>query len=266
MLCCDIFLSIFLSHICCVVSLCVFVRECMRVTAMLLYVICSFVWCKEISLPASVDQSFFDTAAAAAAAATGVAVSTSVSEVTKMNIPKELWRLVDALWQGGGMTEADLFATSCPPAEIAAVRESLDCGTPFPPGCSAHAIAETIVCFLAALPTPLLPVELYPTAADVEPGVVRAWCRRFLEQLQPLSYNLFVYMLSFQRELLLSKEENKLTHAKLAAINVTCMTVSAQSDGGGGDGEQDESITVKLMASQEALHAMMLHFLSSTVI
>ncbi len=35
----------------------------------------------------------------------------------QLSIPKELWRLVDALWQGG-MREKDLFASSAEPGEV----------------------------------------------------------------------------------------------------------------------------------------------------
>lgn len=35
----------------------------------------------------------------------------------QLSIPKELWRLVDALWQGG-MKEKDLFASSAEPGEV----------------------------------------------------------------------------------------------------------------------------------------------------
>jgi hypothetical protein len=37
----------------------------------------------------------------------------------QLSIPKELWRLVDALWQGG-MREKDLFASSAEPGEVRA--------------------------------------------------------------------------------------------------------------------------------------------------
>ena len=35
----------------------------------------------------------------------------------KLSIPKELWRLIDALWRSG-MDEADLFAMSADQAEV----------------------------------------------------------------------------------------------------------------------------------------------------
>lgn len=42
------------------------------------------------------------------------------------------------------------------------IREALDCGTEFP-SCTPHSVAEVLVDFIAALPEPLLPYELYPT-------------------------------------------------------------------------------------------------------
>jgi hypothetical protein len=37
--------------------------------------------------------------------------------IQQLSIPKELWRLIDALWQGG-MKEKDLFASSAEPGEV----------------------------------------------------------------------------------------------------------------------------------------------------
>ena len=36
----------------------------------------------------------------------------------QLSIPKELWRLVDTLWQGEGMREKDLLASSSEPGEV----------------------------------------------------------------------------------------------------------------------------------------------------
>jgi phosphatidylinositol-bisphosphatase len=45
-------------------------------------------------------------------------------------IPKELWRIVDAIW-GKGLHEADLFNISGYGEEINNIRECLDTGEPF---------------------------------------------------------------------------------------------------------------------------------------
>jgi hypothetical protein len=52
-----------------------------------------------------------------------------------------------------------------------------------------------------------------------------------LEQLPPINYNVFVYLLSFQRELLSLREFNRLNAATLALMDVTCMTAKATSLG-----------------------------------
>ena len=92
---------------------------------------------------------------------------------------------------------------------MATVRECLDRGEDFPPQVSPHALVEALTSFLLALPTPLIPQELYPGQADTEPQNIRIWARRFLEQLPPLHYNLFVYLMSFERELLKHEAENR---------------------------------------------------------
>jgi hypothetical protein len=37
---------------------------------------------------------------------------------SKLSIPKELWRLVDALWSGNALKEKDLFNSKADPAEV----------------------------------------------------------------------------------------------------------------------------------------------------
>lgn len=87
-----------------------------------------------------------------------------VSAANKMSIPKELWRLLDALWSGGALREKDLFNTPGLPEEVAAIRTALDRGTDLPP-CSPHSIVDALLAFLAALAKPLLPLELYPNVS-----------------------------------------------------------------------------------------------------
>lgn len=36
----------------------------------------------------------------------------------EMSIPKEIWRLVDGIWTGGGISENDLFIVGADPGKI----------------------------------------------------------------------------------------------------------------------------------------------------
>jgi hypothetical protein len=38
---------------------------------------------------------------------------------------------------------------------------------------------------------------------------LRGWCRKFIESLPPLNYNVFVYLLSFMREVLALGDYNR---------------------------------------------------------
>ena len=87
------------------------------------------------------------------------------TEGKQLSVPKELWRLVDALWSSNALKEKDLFNSKADPAEVAMVRYSLDHGRDFPVGLSPHSICEALVSFLQALPQPLLPPESYPSVS-----------------------------------------------------------------------------------------------------
>ena len=172
-----------------------FARSCFGMS--LAQLVCATEPVRSIPLPSSLTSS----------AATNGTSGEAGAHVGHMSIPKELWRLVDALWQGG-MREKDLFSSNADQSEVNCLRECLDTGAQFP-SCSAHSMVEALVSFIASLPQPLLPPELYPSLADVEPTNLRAWSRNFLEQLPPINYNVFVYILSFERELLALREFNR---------------------------------------------------------
>lgn len=57
---------------------------------------------------------------------------------------------------------------------------------------------------------------------------MRAFSRKFLEELPPLNYNVFVYVLSFMREVLAELNYNRCTPLLLANVCAGCMM--AQDD------------------------------------
>jgi phosphatidylinositol-bisphosphatase len=97
------------------------------------------------------------------------------------------------------------------------------------PSCTPHSLCDTLTRFIAALPQPLLPLELYPTVSailmlmprlgfhhlpfalqiEIDAANLKAFSKRFLDDLPPLSYNVFVYILSFLREVLSESNYNR---------------------------------------------------------
>jgi hypothetical protein len=72
--------------------------------------VCSLQPVRSIPLPASERDAYEDSSAAPP---TGGDIN-----IPHMSIPKELWRLVDAIWQGGGMDDRDLFSNTSEPGEV----------------------------------------------------------------------------------------------------------------------------------------------------
>jgi phosphatidylinositol-bisphosphatase len=142
---------------------------------------------------------------------------------TKLSIPKELWRLVDALWSGNALKEKGLFNTPPDLLEVAAVRQALDEGIDFSPSASPHDIVACLLGLLSALPRPLLPPALYPTN-KLDASQLSMASRKFLEDLPPLNYNVFVYLVSFFREVLAEESYNRCSAAHLAEVCIENMT------------------------------------------
>ena len=86
---------------------------------------------------------------------------------------------------------------------------------------------------------------------EIDAQSIQPWSRRFLEQLPPVNYNVFVYMISFFREVLLHSEANRLTPAKLAVVCCNCMVKSESED-------NDE----REMQRKHSLQLIISHFLT----
>lgn len=134
---------------------------------------------------------------------------------TALCVPKELWRVIDAIYEKG-LGEPHLFVEPGVKEEVRMIRESLDTGNPFPPS-RIHSYAETLVSFLASLSSPIIPAALFP-AMEIDSQNIQMSARRLLEELPPIHYNVFVYVISFFREVLQLREQNLLTAAKVARI------------------------------------------------
>lgn len=167
-------------------------------------------------------------------------------------IPKELWRIVDAIY-GKGLHERDLFSISGYAEEINTIRECLDTGEQFG-SFRIHSMADVLVSFLTSLSATIVPPNLLPTM-EIDVQNLQSYARVLLNGLPPIHYNIFVYMISFFRECLLHQQSNQLTTVKLARICVTCLVTGGKMD----DSKQANQ-------RRNAMHLLMIHFLESSSI
>ena len=172
-----------------------------------------------------------------------------------MCVPKELWRIIDAIYEKG-LDERDLFSTPGNPDEVYQIRECLDTGAPFG-NFSVHSMTEVLQSFLSNLSSPVVPSSLFPTL-DIDAQNIQSFARKFLEDMPPIQYNVFIYMVSFFREVLLHRQRNRLSPAKIARICCTCLVSSAQ-----GNGEEGAESLPKRRGNMQQI---MLHFLETNSI
>ena len=142
------------------------------------------------------------------------------SQKTALCVPKELWRIIDAIYEKG-LEEPHIFVQPGIPEENAAIRECLDTGKPFATFWI-HSYADVLVSFLSSLSSPIIPTSLFPSI-EIDSQNIQMSARRLLEELPPIHYNVFVYVVSFFREVLQLSDRNLLTAAKIARICCSCM-------------------------------------------
>mmetsp|Transcript_10286 Transcript_10286/g.15497 ORF Transcript_10286/g.15497 Transcript_10286/m.15497 type:complete len:830 (+) Transcript_10286:109-2598(+) len=172
-----------------------------------------------------------------------------------MCVPKELWRIIDAIYERG-LDERDLFSTPGNPDEVYQIRECLDTGAPFG-NFSVHSMTEALQSFLSNLSSPVVPSSLFPTL-DIDAQNIQSFARKFLEDMPPIQYNVFIYTVSFFREVLSHRQGNRLSPAKIARICCTCLVSSAQ-----GNGEEGAESLPKRRGNMQQI---MLHFLETNSI
>ncbi|KAL6061671.1 phosphoinositide 5-phosphatase [Balamuthia mandrillaris] len=133
-----------------------------------------------------------------------------------LSIPKELWRMVDYLYQNG-MDEEEIFLQAGIPSEMDQIREILDTGASFDGYTGGnHSMAETLVCFLDSLVEPVVPISLYKQC--LENSSSYAQCKQLLSYLPSVNYNVFYYIMAFLREVLLHRAKNKVHVEDLAVL------------------------------------------------
>lgn len=174
------------------------------------------------------------------------------SAAAALCIPKELWRVVDAIHEKGLQT-ANLFIEPGIPNEVNQIRECLDTGSTFG-HFGIHSYAEIFVSLLSGLSSPIVPASLFPTI-EVDSQTIQATARRLLEELPPIHYNTFVYVISFFREALLFREQNRLSATKLARICCSCMAPGTALDNSAG-----------ALQKRTGMQLIMLHLLETSSI
>jgi inositol polyphosphate 5-phosphatase INPP5B/F len=147
---------------------------------------------------------------------------------TALCVPKELWRILDAIYEKG-LVAPHLFVERGQTEEVRQIRESLDTGGQFQQQFSIHSYAEVLTTFLASLAIPVIPPQLAP-AMEIDEQNIQMCARRLLEELPPIHYNVFVYIISFFREVLSASDHNLLTSTKVARIATSCLLSIGISD------------------------------------
>jgi len=177
------------------------------------------------------------------------------NQTAALCVPKELWRIVDAIYEKG-LHEKDLFTTPGFAEEVYEIRECLDTGDPFGEF-RVHSMTEIMLSFLSNLSFPIVPTSLFPTL-EIDAQNIQSFSRKFLEELPPIHYNVFVYIISFFRECLLYRETNLLSPAKLARICCNCLVI-------GNNRARNEEAN-NSMQRRAGMTLIMLHFLETNSI
>uniref|UniRef100_A0A8B9JNP2 phosphoinositide 5-phosphatase n=1 Tax=Astyanax mexicanus TaxID=7994 RepID=A0A8B9JNP2_ASTMX len=124
-----------------------------------------------------------------------------------LDIPKELWMMVDHLYRNASKQE-DLFQQPGLRSEFEEIRDCLDTCTPDTLPGSNHSVAEALLLFLDALSEPVVTFLQYQQCLECCSS--SGQCKKIISMLPQCHKNVFNYVTAFLRELLKNSAHNRL--------------------------------------------------------
>eukprot|EP00064_Thunnus_orientalis_P002812 superscaffoldBa00000217_g2820 len=124
-----------------------------------------------------------------------------------LDIPKELWMMVDHLFRYA-IKQEDIFQQPGLRSEFSEIRDCLDTGMPDSLLGSNHSVAEALLLFLDALPEPVVPYSFYQQCLECCSNAYQ--CEKVISMLPQCHQNVFNYLAAFLRELLKNSASNRL--------------------------------------------------------
>ncbi|XP_004851060.1 type II inositol 1,4,5-trisphosphate 5-phosphatase isoform X4 [Heterocephalus glaber] len=132
-----------------------------------------------------------------------------------MEIPKELWMMVDYLYRNA-IQQEDLFQQPGLRLEFEHIRDCLDTGMIDDLSASNHSVAEALLLFLESLPEPVICYSAYHSCLECSGNY--AVSKQVISTLPTFHKNVFNYLMAFLQELLKNSVKNHLDENILASI------------------------------------------------
>ncbi|XP_065057148.1 type II inositol 1,4,5-trisphosphate 5-phosphatase-like isoform X2 [Rhopilema esculentum] len=130
-------------------------------------------------------------------------------------IPKELWLLVNHLYQNG-MKQENILIQSGLDSEIVMIRNYLDNSERGTMPGSIFSVGEALLLFLESLPEPVIPFKFQNKCMDACQNYTL--CKQVVGQMPDCHVSVFRYITAFLRELLTHSADNKLAAKILATV------------------------------------------------
>ncbi|XP_075410241.1 type II inositol 1,4,5-trisphosphate 5-phosphatase [Tenrec ecaudatus] len=136
-------------------------------------------------------------------------------ENNHMEVPKELWMMVDFLYRNAVQQE-DLFQQPGLRSEFEHIRDCLDTGMIDSLSANNHSIAEALLLFLESLPEPVICYSAYHNCLECSGNYSAS--KQVIATLPTFHRNVFNYLMAFLQELLKNSAKNHLDENILASI------------------------------------------------
>lgn len=132
-----------------------------------------------------------------------------------LEIPKELWMMVDYLYRNA-LQQEDLFQQPGLRPEFEHIRDCLDTGMIDNLCANNHSVAEALLLFLESLPEPVVCYSAYHKCLEFSGNCVAS--KQVISTLPTFHKNVFNYLMAFLQELLKNSAKNHLDENILASI------------------------------------------------
>uniref|UniRef100_A0A8B9PU98 phosphoinositide 5-phosphatase n=1 Tax=Apteryx owenii TaxID=8824 RepID=A0A8B9PU98_APTOW len=142
-------------------------------------------------------------------------IDDAVQAEKPLDIPKELWMMVDHLYRNASQQE-DLFQQPGLRSEFEQIRDCLDKGMHDTLFGNNHSVAEALLLFLESLPEPIICYKFYTSCLECSNNY--SLSSEIISKLPRCHKNVFEYLMAFLRELLKNSGKNHLDVNILASV------------------------------------------------
>ncbi|CAM9572248.1 unnamed protein product, partial [Ectocarpus fasciculatus] len=147
-----------------------------------------------------------------------------------VRVPRQVWRMVDALLRDSHYDQPGVFVDKGDGQEVMGIRAAVHTGTEFPPHCANSMVEASLalVSLLGSLSSSVIPESACTAVSEAAEGIdAEERASALMGGMPTLHREVFEYLGSFFKFLLARRDKNGLTAEKIVSVQRSCLLPDA---------------------------------------